>query len=391
MPHLSLHSLDCLSLRHVIRGLLCCIASGCALNAQAGTAANTPPTPYQLAWDVSADSYSPTQSITSFTDDWDEPLAAGDFAYIQARSDIAYRTASSPLSYGLHYRYDYLLSFSEPMAQTYWHYKNKSLPASARTYPLALSANHNERAGFGIGYDVVPSSRWQFTPMLNVWRGLHAVTGELQGRLTTLPATGQPSKLVDTVGVAHADLSYHYDTPALKEDRLGWQPARPDGVGYSLDLQITGELPYQTRVAINAYDILGKMHWRDMPMTDYTFDYDAMGRPPYTLEGKLATADITQDLPWRVETRLEKPLTPAWSVGLNSQFNAVSDLHQLTASYQLSHHQQPMTITAMVEPQTQAVGLQIARDDFAIRYLTDDLNTNRAKRVDLQLSLQHRW
>lgn len=347
--------------------------------------------PYNIQWETDITSYSPTQSIDSFTDDWDEPLENGDFAYIQGRSDIRYSTDQSPLSYALNYRYDYLLSFNPATAQVYWNYKNNKLPSENRRYPLTLTADYSERLGFGIANQFELPKQWQITPQLNIWQGLHGLTGTLKGDLTTKTAYNEQRKLVDTVSVATIDLSYQYDKPALKEDRIGWQPNQPNGIGYSLDLHINGKLPYDTTLMVDAYDILGKMYWHDMPMTDYNFNYSAIGRPPYTLEGQLSKKDLSQNLPWHVQTAIEKRFTPAWSLGLHSEFNDVANLHQLALTHHTQFRHTPLAMTGLLEPQTKAIGVQVKHKDFGISYLADDLKLNDAKRVALNFFVRHDW
>lgn len=346
---------------------------------------------YSIQWDTYATSYSPTQSIKSFTNDWDKPLTDDDFAYIQGRSDIRYRTDQSALSYALNYRYDYLLSFAPSTAQVYWHYKNKSLPTENSNYPLKLSANHNERLGFGLANDFKLFSDWQITPQVNIWQGLHGLTGNLNGNLTSKTSYDKSSKLTNSVALANIDLAYQYDKPALKEDRIGWHPSKPNGIGYSFDLHINSKLPYDTNLAIHAYDLFGKMYWRDMPMTDYNFDYNAVGRPAYTLEGKLTQKNLTQNLPWQVQTVIEKRVFPAWSLALYSEFNEVSDLHQLALTYDTYYSKMPITFTGLIEPQTNAMGIQVKSKDFGIRYITDDLNINNAKRAAFNFFIKHDW
>lgn len=362
-----------------------------ALNTQAQANTHQYEKPYNIQWETNLTSYSPTQSIDSFTDDWDKPLQHGDFAYIQGRSDFRYHTDQSPLSYALNYRYDYLLSFNPATAQVYWDYKNKKLPNENQTYPLKLSADHNERLGFGIANQFQLPKNWQITPQLNIWQGLHGLTGNLNGNLTTKPAYDKQRKLVDTVSTANIDLSYQYDKPALKEDRIGWHPNKPTGIGYSLDLHVNGKLPYETTLTIDAYDILGKMYWRDMPITDYNFNYSATGRPPYILEGQLAKKDLTQNLPWHIQTAIEQRFLPTWSLGVYSEFNNVTDLHQLAVTHHTRFKKMPLAITGLVEPQTKAIGIQIKDKDFGISYLADNLNTNNAKRAAINFFVRHDW
>ena len=265
----------------------------------------------QIDWSIMATAHSPVQPITAFIGDWDAPLNSGDHAYLQGRADLKVRPAGSLISYGLGWRYDYLMSFSEETAEVYWQYENKQPSSTSQSYPLFLDAKHNERFGANVGFTQLLNANWQLTTYASIWQGLHALEGKVSGNLTTrvLPDT-EVNNIRDSVDKADAYVDYYYDKPALGEENLNWNPDKPSGYGYSLDLQLAGKLSDKTQVIISGYDVIGRMRWKDMPSTRYALDYDVNGRPLYTIEGQLDTKDVTQTLPWRVKVITPVITTP---------------------------------------------------------------------------------
>lgn len=346
----------------------------------------------KVEFEVLASADSPAQPITAFIDDWDAPLDSGEHAYVQGRLALTVQPAHSVISYGLAWRYDYLMEFSEETAEVYWQYENKQNPTQSKSYPLFLKAKHNERFGANIGFTQSIAADWQVTAKANLWQGLHALDGKVTGNLSNrILADSELNNIRDTIDKADAYLDYYYDKPALEEENLGWNPAQPSGYGYSIDLNLTGKLSDKTWLNIRGYDVLGRMRWKDMPSTRYALDYDVDGRPLYSLEGQLETKDITQTLPWRVEGSLMHQLDDQWQLGLQGQVNEVQDLYQLSAGYLLNNYRYPFMLTALVEPQTQALGLALDSRYGGIKVLTDDLDSQKAKRSEISLYGRYAW
>jgi len=346
----------------------------------------------KVGFEVMATADSPAQPIAAFIDDWDAPLESGEHAYAQGRLALNIQPVNSAISYGLAWRYDYLMEFSEETAEVYWQYENKQNPTASKSYPLFLEAKHNERVGANIGFTQSMIPNWQLTAQANIWQGLHALDGKVTGTLNSrVLAASESNTIRDTVDTADAYLDYYYDEPALGEENLGWNPAKPSGYGYSLDLKLTGKLADKTQLNIRGYDVLGRMRWRDMPSTRYALDYDVNGRPLYSLEGQLITKDITQTLPWRVEASLLHQLDNNWQLGIQGQANEVQDLYQLSASYLLNNNRSPFMLTALIEPQTQAMGLALDSQYGGIKVLTDDLDSEKAKRSEISLYGRYAW
>lgn len=175
----------------------------------------------QIEWSVMATAHSPTQPISAFLDDWSAPLESGDHAYAQGRTSLEIRPAGSAISYGLGWRYDYLMTFSKETAEVYWQYENRQPSSTSQDYPLFLEAKHNERFGANIGLTQQLLPNWQLTTRANLWQGLHALEGKIVGDLSTrvLP-NNEVTDIRDSLDKTNAYIDYYYDKPALGEENL---------------------------------------------------------------------------------------------------------------------------------------------------------------------------
>lgn len=344
----------------------------------------------KVEWSTMATAHSPAQPITEFIDGWRAPLDKGKHAYAQGRMALDIKPMNSAISYGLGWRYDYLMRFSPETAQVYWQYENKASPTSAEEYPLYLEAVHNERVGANIGYSYQLAPNWQLQARGNLWQGLHALEGEIKGQLSS-QALEAGANIRDSVNNADLFVDYYYDEPALGEENLNWHPDDPKGYGYSLDLQLSGKLNEATSVEVAGYDLAGRMKWRDMPSTRYALDYDVNDRPLYTLEGQLLTKDVTQTLPWRIEGSIRHQLNPQWQLGAHAQVNDIQTLYQLSAGYHPINSPIPIKVTGLVEPQTKAIGVAVDSKFAGIKVIMDDIKFDEAKRSEISLYGRYEW
>ncbi len=346
----------------------------------------------QIDWTMMATAHSPAQPIAAFIKDWDAPLDSGKHAYAQARTSLNVRPADSAISYGLAWRYDYLMSFNQETADFYWQYKNKKIPNQNQTYALQLEAQHNERIGANIGFTQQIIPNWQLTTYANIWQGQHVLEGTAKGSITSqaLPE-GEIARNIERLNKTETYVDYYYDQPALGEEDLNWYPDKPSGYGYSLDLNLIGQLSDNTQLSIRGYDILGRMHWKDAPSTEYILDYDINRPTNDKTRGQLNTDNVTQTLPWRVEGSLMHELNNQWQLGVHGQVNEVYDLYQLSAGYQVNQVAYPITITGLIEPQTQALGVALDSQYGGIKLLTDSLDSEKAKRSEISLYGRYAW
>ena len=346
----------------------------------------------QIDWTIMATAHSPAQPIATFIKDWDAPLDEGEHAYVQARAAINVKPANSRISYGLAWRYDYLMRFNQQTADLYWQYQNKQIPNQNQTYELQLEAKHNERFGANVGFTQQLSPNWQLTTQANIWQGLHVLEGAATGSLTSQAfANGEVVKNIDRIDNTLTQVDYYYDKPALGEENLNWYPDKPKGYGYSLDLNLLGRLSDNTQLAIRGYDILGRMHWQDTPSTTYLLDYDINRATIDKTRGQLNTADVTQTLPWRVEANLLHQFNNQWQLGAQAQANDLQTLYQLSVGYQISNARFPVKLTGLLEPQTKALGLAIDNKYGGLKFLADSLDAEKAKRSEISLYGRYSW
>lgn len=346
----------------------------------------------QIDWTIMATAHSPAQPITTFIKDWDAPLDEGEHAYVQARTAINVKPANSRISYGLAWRYDYLMRFNQQTADLYWQYQNKQIPNQNQTYELQLEAKHNERFGANVGFTQQLSPNWQLTTQANIWQGLHVLEGAATGSLTSQAfANGEVVRNIDRIDNTLTQVDYYYDKPALGEEDLNWYPDKPKGYGYSLDLNLLGRLSDNTQLAIRGYDILGRMHWQDTPSTTYLLDYDINRATIDKTRGQLNTADVTQTLPWRVEANLLHQFNNQWQLGAQAQANDLQTLYQLSVGYQISNARFPVKLTGLLEPQTKALGLAIDNKYGGLKFLADSLDAEKAKRSEISLYGRYSW
>ena len=346
----------------------------------------------QIDWTVMVTAHSPAQPVAAFIKDWDAPLDSGTHAYAQARASLDVKPAESPISYGLAWRYDYLMNFNQETADLYWQYQNKQIPNQNQTYQLQLEAQHNERIGADIGFtqQIVPD--WQLTTYANIWKGLHVLEGNAKGSVTSqIFPEGEIVRNIDRLNKTETYIDYYYDAPALGEEDLNWYPDKPTGYGYSLDLNLTGKLSDRTQLSIRGYDLLGRMYWKDMPSTQYILDYDINRPTTDNTRGQLNTDDVTQTLPWRIESSLMHQLNNQWQLGAHAQANDIQNLYQLSAGYQLANVSIPVTLTGLIEPQTKALGLAVDSKYGGVKLLTDSLDSEKAKRSEISLYGRYAW
>ena len=346
----------------------------------------------QIDLSVMVTAHSPAQPIAAFIKDWDAPLDSGEHAYAQARASLDVRPANSAISYGLAWRYDYLMSFDQQTADLYWQYQNKKIPNQNQTYALQLEAKHNERVGANIGFTQQITPDWQLTTYANVWQGQHVLEGTAKGSITSQAfSDGEIIKNIDRLNKTETNIDYYYDKPALGEEDLNWYPDKPSGYGYSFDLNLIGQLSDRTQLSIRGYDILGRMRWKDTPSTAYVLDYDINRPTTDKTRGQLDTDDVTQTLPWRVEGSLMHKLNNQWQLGAHGEANDIQNLYQLSAGYQIASAAFPITMTGLVEPQTKALGLAVDSKYGGAKLLTDSLDSQKAKRSEISLYGRYTW
>lgn len=339
----------------------------------------------QISYHVRADLYSEPLPIQAFIDGWENPqLGTGKVAFAQGHMQI--RHQHNQLQYGLVWNYDYLIKFTPDAARLYYQIENDLPLDTDKKYDLAIRAQHVETTGFRLGKVWQYNPDWQFTTGISVLQGRHFLVGEIIGQGIT---AGSAQKILDQVQNAQLGINYYYDKPALHEDELGWQPKAPTGYGLALDIGLAGQLNHELSIDMNIRNALAYMWWDKAPNTRYEASYMPARLPSFDIQGQLKDDEqLSQRIPYQLEATLAyQAINQPWIFSLSTLANQYTQLWQINTIYQQPIYQ----LGLHVEPQTRSYGLSLQHQNIGLRYMTDHLNTNQAKRLSSSIYLIHKW
>ena len=134
-------------------------------------------------------------------------------------------------------------------------------------------------------------------------------------------------------------------------------------------------------------DLYGRLYWQDIPTTRYNVSCQC-STFQHNIEGQLAIAPkYTQHLSPRGNIQLVYTSPQNWLTELHTTTDKQMTLVQGAWGYQHPTWQSLM----LIEPQTHAFGVELRHPNWHLRWLTDDLNTNKAHRMGLSLGVNQQW
>ena len=335
-----------------------------------------------ISFDKDLQLYSEPLSIVSFLDDWDNPdFKPGTHAF--AHSKIYLNFQEGNWNTGWVWRYDYALEFSKDASLLYYQIANDHKIDKNKTYDVLIKARHVDSVGARIGYD------WHL-PNLKITTGATALIGReyLDGQVS---ASGLSKDYLNVLRQgANLNIDYSYSQPVLKEDDLGLGDYRPDhGYGYSFDITVDYQPIDALRLKVRAEDIYGYLHWSKAPYTYLNLDYNPKNRKKI-LDFDYAVStqeEYKQKLPYKIYSDIEFKPTKNTNLGVHAFTNPYLTLWQLSAQY----HFLDLDWGVHLEPETDAYGFSVKHKNFGLKYITDDWNTNEARRIDVQLFASYFW
>jgi len=334
-----------------------------------------------------ADVYSEPLPIKSFTDNWrGSALKDGDIAFAQGKIEL--RQQHGAFQYGLVWQYDYLIRFTPDTAKLYYQIKNNLPLSKTADYNLWIKANHIESKGFRLGYSYAISPDWEMNSGINLLRGMQLLQGNFSGfgQTNSLQDADHPLNSVDQL---QAGIDYNYSKPILKEQTLGWYPGAPSGYGVSLDFTLHGRITPALKFDLAINNLYGRMWWKDVPNSRYSLDYQLDRLPQFNVDGQLAKkSSYAQTLPYSLDSALTfQPVAQPWSASISVYGNQLIDLWQLSSYRDVLGYK----VGVHAEPQTHSYGLSLEQQYFGLKYMTDTLNTNHARRMSLGMYGKYRW
>lgn len=338
----------------------------------------------QIEYRVNADLYSQPIAIQSFLDDWQDPkLRSGNNAFAHGKMQLGLQQGN--WNYAWVWRYDYVLNFSHDLAKLYYQIENDQPIDADQRYYLKLNAAHVDAVGTRFAYDWSLQDNLTLTTGLTALIGRHYVDGNFQGA----GQTTQMQELLERVDWLNASLNYSYDKPALKEENMGWDAGANRGYGYALDVGLAGRLFDRVDIRLHAEDIFSYLYWKNAPYTQYELKYDQDQRPRFDIQGKLGVHKrYNQRLPYKITSSINyAPASSLWKAGISTLSNEYLTLYQLNVFHQFTLGE----LGIHYEPQSRAYGLSFEHENIGFKYLTDNLNTNRAHRMGAYLYARYQW
>lgn len=331
---------------------------------------------------ININAYSEPVSIHAFTDDWHDTLKKGDNAFLQGRAVISTKNIIRELS--ILWRYDYLLDFSPQTAAIYHAYKNNNLPQTQQNYPLFIKARYSESYGvrwlqlFNIQPDI------KLGLGLNLLKGYKMTDGQLQGNVIF----NQQGFKIKDINQMQMDINYYYDEPQLKEEQLEWYPQNPNALGFSVDAELDWQINPKTHFYMALNDIYGRLYWQDIPTTQYNASCQCY-QFVHNVEGQLAIENkYTQKLLINGQSKLNYQYNDDYIAEFGVLFNKDIFLWQGSIKYNINNTWQT---GLLLEPQTQALGIELKSKEIYVYYLADNINTNKAHRLGIGLGIYQQW
>jgi len=278
------------------------------------------------------------------------------------------------------WRYDYYLEFDNDTAQLIYLDKNDIPVVPGKTYNVDLKANHLISRGIGLGYT------YQFTPelagrfRLNYLTASEMMDGDLKGHIST-DATTYSGDL---------KLDYGYSEDIL----LDRAEESVRGKGYSLDLDLFWQLTDRLNLAFHGRDVYSRIRWKDLTYTTATATTD---RISYGDDGTLQSIpgvdgaegyrNHTQRLPERYHLKANYSLNSRWST--DAEVFAYDEHYFPRVA--LNRHWGDMKLQASYDFEAEAFGIGLRNRYVQFLLRADDTDWEKAKALELLLSLGIRY
>lgn len=328
---------------------------------------------------IESQSYSEIAPIKQVVDGLEgSPIDSGTFAFTHNQFEVGQRWKGFELA--AFWRYDYYLEFDKDTAQLVYLDKNGIAPEKGRKYDVYLKANHLVSRGIGLGYS------YDFTPdlagrvRLNYLTASEMVDGDLQGHISTDANTYDGDLKLD----------YGYSEDILLDRRE--ESVR--GKGYSLDVDLFWQLTERLDMAFSGRDVYSRIRWKDLTYTRATattdrisYDQDGNLQSIPGIQGVETYRNHTQRLPERYRLTGRYVLNDRWSTSAEVFSYDEHYFPRVT----LSRHWNAFTLDASYDFEAEAfgVGLSSRYAQFLLR--TDDTDWEKAKALELLLSVGVRY
>ncbi|WP_317204277.1 hypothetical protein [Janthinobacterium sp.] len=322
--------------------------------------------------------------IRQFEKDWSVGFAPRDGRNVMIqRNRVEAGVDNGVWRLGWEYRQEALLSSNRDTLELVHLYKQRIQLAAPASF--AVQAQMEGWSAQGLR-----ASRWfelplqgARTPRLNVGLALYAKPRLRENSVSGQASGGGADADAYSFSVAQSDVNSRFSYPFMTQT--------PSGSGASVSLALDWPLGESSDFKLALDDVWSRMRWSNMPQTRQTADsavaqYDAQGYINYRplLSGQNSQASKSATIRPAATAALATRYGD-WGGALQLERYAGLTIQTLTAS----RHYAWGTLSASVETRFKTLGLGYARGDFHIALQADQLNTNRAKALGLNMGYRH--
>lgn len=264
--------------------------------------------PYSVS--LHAEKYNPYLSFESFahsepiaikaiTKQWDAPLHNGDMALAFGRAEIG--VGWNQWRLGVFRRHDYFYEFSPDTAYLK-HSSENNLPLdTGKQLDIYIEANSIIANGVSLTHSFV-LAKANVDVRLSYLKGRELTSGQLAGNAEVLAENDY-------------DLMFDVDYFYSEDELFDREVVRPQGEGYSVDINIDWSFDSRWNFTLTVNDLLAKLFWKNAPRTMATGNtatkvYDEAGYVVFNpvISGLETDQNYAQTLPRKISFKTEYTL-----------------------------------------------------------------------------------
>lgn len=319
---------------------------------------------------------SETVSLQNYVKDWGGSLGSGSDAAARFYSETGVRYGAFSLAFVL--RHDVEINSNRDTAELYFLASNRSNLPVGRRFDINLDAYEAEMRGLRLAWHGDWQNRLLFSLGLSLLDGTQLTDGKIIGNATVVAENDFDFDL---------NVDYFYSEDALFERQV----EEPEGQGFSIDFRL--EVPLKNwHVDLHIRDLIGQINWSDAPFTtaransnNKSFDDQGFVQFAPSLSGIENNRSFRQRLrPWG---SLTAKWQPSEMLLINTKIYGTQT--QQHAEFSGGIKQQHWQSFAIWVPDQQAFGLSLEHRFFYLRWVTDQIDFEKARYLNAEFTLRY--
>lgn len=339
--------------------------------------------------EISSDNYTPSVPVFDFFGSWKgaESYNQADHAYANHKAEIGVRYET--WSFGLFARLDYYLEMHPEVGEYRYLFHNARDQLQDKNYVYDFYEQRLATGGFRLGYQLPLPEEFEHIQVSGSLNLLHSTI--FQNRDVRNGYINGKTRLGD------GDVLYHFNEDTLFT--LLDVENSPKGYGGSLDIAVNYKYDWRWSFGFEAKDLFHFVRFKESPFASGTLRYnefylDEDGVRDQTPLVDLYTHeagnydDFEMNLPERLKLYVNYRFKYKWAIQANALKIGDNHYYSLKTSYipKRGH-----SYAISVEPTTKSIGVHYGIKNLELALTTDDLNINKANRLNAYIGYKWDW